>query len=96
VPWARIVRGGLQIHHEAEFVPKRTTADPTFLDLTTRECICLACRCGRRVSIAPFQLIATHGIPQHTPIFSLQQRFRCRMPKCRRRPERLWIDKWKD
>jgi hypothetical protein len=77
-------------------MPKRTTADPTFLDLTTRECIWLRCHCGRLVSIAPFQLVGTRGITNHTPIFSLQQRFRCRMPNCRRRPRTLWIDKWQD
>jgi hypothetical protein len=75
-------------------VPKRTTVDPTFLDLAARECICLLCHCGRRVSIAPFRLIGTHGITSHTRIFSLQQRFRCRMPQCRRRPRTLWIGKW--
>jgi hypothetical protein len=77
-------------------MPKRTAVDPTFLDLATRECINLRCRCGREVSIAPFKLIGTHGITQHTRIFSLKERFRCKMPKCRRRPERLWIDKWQD
>lgn len=77
-------------------MPKRTTVDPTFLDLTSRECIYLLCHCGRRVSLAPFQLVGTHGITNHTPVFSLQQRFRCRMPNCGRRPRTLWIGKWED
>ena len=35
-------------------MPRGTTVDPTFLDLTAKECVCLLCHCGRRVSIPPF------------------------------------------
>jgi hypothetical protein len=76
-------------------MPKRTAVDPTFLDLATRECINLRCRCGREVSIAPFKLIGAYGITQHTHIFSLKERFRCR--KCKRRPPKdFWVAKWQD
>jgi hypothetical protein len=77
-------------------MPRGTTVDPTFLDLTAKECIHLRCRCGRVTCFDPFQLLGAHGITKHTRIFTLKDRFRCRAPKCRRRPELLWIGKWRD
>ena len=59
-------------------MPRGTTVNPTFLDLTTRECVCVRCRCGREVSLAPFQLVGKHGITQLTRIFELKDHFRCR------------------
>lgn len=77
-------------------MPKGTTADPTFLDLTTRECINVRCRCGREVALAPFQLVGKHGITNHTRIFELKDHFRCKVKTCKKRPERIWIAKWQD
>ena len=75
-------------------MPRGTTVDPTFLDLTSRECVCVRCRCGREVSLAPFQLVGKHGITQFTRIFELKDHFRCRVKTCRKRPDQIWIAKW--
>jgi hypothetical protein len=77
-------------------MPKGTAADPTFLDLTTRECINVRCRCGREVALAPFQLVGNHGITKHTRIFEFKEHFRCRVKSRRKQPERAWISKWRD
>lgn len=77
-------------------MPRGTTTDLTFLDLTNRECINVLCRCGREVTLAPFQLVGKHGITPHTRILELRDHFKCKVKTCRKRPERIWIAKWQD
>jgi hypothetical protein len=69
--------------------------DPLLIDLASRECISLECRCGRVVQLAAYQLIGRNGITGTTCARSLRKRFRCL--KCKRRPpKRMWIGKWRD
>jgi|KBSSwiStaDraftv2_1062776.scaffolds.fasta_scaffold4715130_2 hypothetical protein len=77
-------------------MPRRTTVDPTFDDLHRREVIWLKCRCGKETCFKPQDLIGKHGITLRTPIFGLQDRFRCKAKRCGARPERMWLDKWQD
>ena len=77
-------------------MPRRTTVDPTFDDLGRRECVWLKCKCGREVCLHPGALVGKHGITMATRIFPLKKRFRCKVPSFRKRPERLWIDRWQD
>jgi hypothetical protein len=47
------------------------------------------------VQIAPYQLIGHHGISQHTRVWSLRNRFRCKT--CGSRPAKdFWVAKWVD
>ena len=72
----------------------RPGAQPTLMDLDHREVIHLECRCGRREQIPPYRLIGFKGIVQTTPVWTLQDRFRCM--KCNKRPKAMWIAKWED
>lgn len=64
------------------------------MDLDRREVIHLECRCGRREQIPPYKLIGFKGIVQTTPVWTLQDRFRCM--KCNKRPKAMWVAKWED
>ena len=60
------------------------------IDLASRECINVECRCGRIVQFAPYQLVGRNGVTPATRAWSLRELFRCL--KCKRRPpKRIWI-----
>jgi len=40
----------------------RNGTDPLLVDLASRECINVECRCGRNVQLAAYQLIGRNGI----------------------------------
>jgi hypothetical protein len=68
--------------------------DPSLADLKSRRVIYVKCSCGYEACLLPVRLVGKHGIKWHTKVFGLKDRLQC--SRCKRRPERLWIDKWQD
>jgi hypothetical protein len=68
---------------------------PVLSDLGHREVINVQCQCGHITQIPPFKLIGFKDLTPGTPVWALQERFRC--VKCKRRPPKMmWVAKWQD